>query len=477
MRAVVAAASTARRPDAAASCSDCGGAADRVDLARDEERSDGHGRCRRQSRRRPRPGPGQSRQRWQGEAAGFRERAICSGPGCGRFFEAERRCRHRDRDVLRSFLREDLFRIGGRVPPPPARRSGQGRRSGLRQPAARAAAVHDHRVRRLQVRCLGCRDRLALGIEQLVEKQSEVCRVERERICRDQLLERAVRVDRGREARLDRRQAFLQEGLEIVGAGISGAQLRARHVERGPPAGQKLHEDRPERVDVGVLARDPDAADFGSDVRADLGQELRGVESGKNRVRDGEAADAHRRVVRDRHEPGPEQAVRRRPAVGRGAERVFEARRDALGDEEGVLGGNADAESAHAREHGVERPARGLVPRHEGHAVDHVELRMRNDGVVHENRGELGVLVDGPRDRGLGHCVGMEHPQPHETAFVGGVERAVHGAERVLGELRDERVVAEVSRKKRGRRSHGVRRSVSAASPNRSRSEGSRRMS
>ncbi len=211
--------------------------------------------------------------------------------------------------------------------------------------------MHDHRVRRLQVRRLGCPDRLALGIEQLVEKQSEVRRVERERIRRDQLLERAVRVDRGSETRLGRSQAFLQEGLEIVGAGISGAQLRARRVERGPPPGQKLHQDRAERVDVGVLARDPDAADLGSDVRADLGQELRGVQRGKNGVRDAEAADAHRRVVGDRDEPGPEQAVRRRPAVGRGAKRVFEARRDALGNEEGVLGGNADAESAHAREH------------------------------------------------------------------------------------------------------------------------------
>ena len=102
-------------------------------------------------------------------------------------------------------------------------------------------------------------------------------------------------------------------------------------------------------------------------------------------------------------------------------------------------------------EHRVERPAGRFVPGHERDAVHDVHFRSQHDRVVNQRHVAQAVLPDREQHARRVELLGLQHAQAHEAALVGRVQGAKDGAERVLGELGDEEVVAEVARKQRGR--------------------------
>ena len=155
--------------------------------------------------------------------------------------------------------------------------------------------------------------------------------------------------------------------------------------------------------------------------------------------------------------PGPEQAVRDGASVHRRLVRVLERGRDSLRDQERVLGRNADAEGAHAREHGVERPAGGLVPGHERDVLDEIELGPDHDRVVGERQRPLSRFSPTvSRIASAAQLLRLENAQADEAALVRRIERPEHRAERILRELRDEQVVAEVTRQERSGSAHAA---------------------
>jgi hypothetical protein len=122
-----------------------------------------------------------------------------------------------------------------------------------------------------------------------------------------------------------------------------------------------------------------------------------------------------------------------RAPVDAGAVRVLESRSDALGDQERVLGGDADAESAHASEQRVERPASRLVPGVVGDALHQAQLRLAHDCLVQER--PAAVLLY-RRSHALRRQIGrLQDPQADETPLIRRVERPEHRAKSVFGEL------------------------------------------
>ena len=306
--------------------------------------------------------------------------------------------------------------------------------------------LDDDRARGLPVRRGS--DALALGIQELVEKEGEIRREERKRIARHHLLKGPVGLDRRCEPLGRVGEAAAQESSELFRARVSRAQLRGGRIERGPSPGHQLHQDRAERIDVGLFGEPTVGARLRRDVRRDLGRHPAAAEGRQDAVGDPEASDANDGVVGNRHEPGPQHAMEERLSLDRRLVRALEGGRDPLHDQQRVFGRNADAEGAHAREHRVERPSRGLVPGHEGDALDQIELGSDDDRVMLERNVAEPILPDRQQHRLRGELFGLEHAKADEAPLVGGIERAKDGAERILGELRDEQIVAEVPGKK-----------------------------
>ena len=210
---------------------------------------------------RTRPGAGERRKRRQRVAAGRgevgdgarsrrrlrRRRRLCRDGG----FDPEvlrsrhrfHHRRHRHRDVHR---RQGLL-VGHGVSPAPPRCSGKRRRRRDRRLGREHGTVDDDRVRRLQSEDVATA--LALGIQELVEEERQVRGVERERVAGHDLLEGAMGVDRGREARRrpgrgiaagkprarrsgDRRRATPPTACRATAGARSGARSGSRRASR-----------------------------------------------------------------------------------------------------------------------------------------------------------------------------------------------------------------------------------------------------
>ncbi len=83
-----------------------------------------------------------------------------------------------------------------------------------------------------------------------------------------------------------------------------------------------------------------------------------------------------------------------------------------------------------------------------GMPIDQIELGSDDDRVMLERNVAEPILPDRQQHRLRGELFGLEHAKADEAPLVGGIERAKDGAERILGELRDEQIVAEVPGKK-----------------------------
>ncbi len=175
--------------------------------------------------------------------------------------------------------------------------------------------LDDDRARGLPVRRGS--DALALGIQELVEEEREIRREERKRIARDHLLKGPMGLDRRREPLGRVGEAAAQESSESSSErGSPGAQLRRGRIERGPSPGHQLHQDRAERIDVGLFGEPTVGARLRRDVRRDLGRHPAAAEGRQDAVGDPEASDANDGVVGNRHEPGPQHAMEREVVPG-----------------------------------------------------------------------------------------------------------------------------------------------------------------
>ena len=83
-------------------------------------------------------------------------------------------------------------------------------------------------------------------------------------------------------------------------------------------------------------------------------------------------------------------------------------------------------------------------------------MRPRDESIVHDPAERSRVPGNGGVDRLGEQILGAQDAEPHEAPLVDRVERAEDGAERILGELRDEQVIAEVALEERGRGRHEI---------------------